>query len=716
MTDTHMHYRNCNICEAMCGLAIEFRDTEIISIKADHNDPFSQGHICPKAIALQDFYSDKDRIRKPIKRIVNESKNNHLHDSTQKDMTWKEITWEEAFQEVVERITAVQTRYGKNALGTYLGNPAGHDFGTIATLPEFFKALGTYNRYSSASVDQMPHHVAANYMFGASMLIPVPDIDRTDFMLNIGANPGVSNGSMMTAPNVVGRLKAIQQRGGKVVVIDPRRTETAKLADQHLFIRPEKDAYVLLAIVNTLFTENLIALNHLGSLLEGVDKLQRVAEGFHPTSVAEITGITAAEIMELTRHMAAAKSAVCYSRMGASTQTFGGLCQWLTNAINILMGNCDSEGGAMFTLPAFDSIRHIDKNKKNPFGKYHSRVRKLPYLNGEFPVATLADEILTEGEGQIRAMITVAANPVLTSPNGARLAEAFKQLDFLVCVDIYLNETTQHADIILPATSGLECSYYDIYFNAFAVRNTAKYSPYLFEKTDTQRHDWEILKEISHRITGTENNGVTPEAILDYELRNGPYGHQGMSLEKLKQHPHGFDLGPLKPNLIKRLKTQDGKIHIAPELFLNDIPRLHQQAKQDAQTAQHFPFQLIGRRLPRSHNSWTQNSYRLIKGKNPCTLFMHSHDAKYLGVNSGDKVNVISAIGELHIEVAINDDMLPGVLSMPQGWGHNQPNTAMHTAATQPGVSMNALTDTQRIDTLTGTAALNGTWVRVEQC
>jgi len=697
MTDIKTHYRTCNICEAMCGLEIRHRDQEILSIRGDKDDPFSKGHICPKAVALQDFYQDPERLKTPLRKTAD---------------GWKEISWDQAFDEITARFREIQEAHGKDAVGVYLGNPNAHNFGNALLFPGFFKALGSRSRFSSASADQLPHHVASNYMLGNGILIPVPDIDHTHFMLIIGGNPVVSNGSMMTAAGVEKRLKAIQDRGGKIVVVDPRRTETARKADQHLFIRPETDALLMLALVHTLITEKLANPGHLEPMIEGMEQLEQAVLPYSPETVSEACGIDADQIRTLAREMVAAKSAVCYARMGASTQSFGGLCQWLNNVINILTGNFDRRGGAMFPQPALDLVRG-PKGKPSSYGRYQSRVRKLPFYNGEFPVATLADEILMEGEGQIRAMITVAGNPVLSSPGGQRLASAFESLDFMVSVDIYLNETTRHADIILPATTGLEVSHFDVFFNSFAVRNTAKFSEPLFQKSPEQKHDWEIIKELTCRLSGTRNDGMTPEFMLDIALRQGAYGDQGMSLQYLKDHPHGVDLGPLRPCLEQRIRTADGKIHIAPQVYLEDLQRLDPLLSADAHKNSSYPLSLIGRRLPRSHNTWTQNSYRLIKGKNPCTVQIHPADATNFGIQEGGMVEVASETGSVCLPAEIDEDIAPGVISIPQGWGHNQRQTGMSVAATQPGVSMNDVTDPNRVDLLTGNAALNGTRVRV---
>jgi anaerobic selenocysteine-containing dehydrogenase len=399
--------------------------------------------------------------------------------------------------------------------------------------------------------------------------------------------------------------------------------------------------------------------------------------------------------------------------MGASTQSFGGLCQWLTNVLNIVTGNCDKAGGAMFPQPAFDALSNSKKGKRTSYGRYSSRVRGLPYYNGEFPVSTMAEEITTPGEGQIKAMITIAGNPVLSSPNGRTLAAALERLDFMVSVDIYLNETTKHADIILPATMGLEVAHYDVFFNAFAVSNNAKFSPPMFEKSEDQRHDWQILKELTERLSGVPDNGLTPELVLDMGLRQGPYGAEGMSLAKLQGHPHGIHLGPLQTCLEERLRTADTKIYLAPQLYLDDLPRLKRAALEAPSAEDEYPFRMISRRLIRNHNTWTQNSRRLVKGKNPCTMQINPSDAERLGITSGQVVRVRSRTGEIRIEAELSNDILESVVSIPQGWGHDHADTKMTVAATQPGVSINGVTDTARVDALTGNAAFNGTPVAI---
>ena len=693
------HYRTCNLCEAMCGLEIDHSGGKIVSIKGDKNDVFSKGHICPKALALEDLYFDKDRLKTPIKRT---------------DSGWQEISWEDALDEVAANLKSIQKKYGNNAVGVYRGNPNVHNLGLMLYGSPFIKSLKTQQKYSATSVDQLPHHIASLFMFGHQMMIPIPDIDRTDFMLIIGGNPAVSNGSMMSAPNFSGRLKAIKKRGGKFVVIDPRFTETAKIANQHLFINPGKDALLLASLIQVIFDENLDNSGIL-SHINGLEILRNGFADYAPEKTSSLIGISAEQIKNLAREFANAKSAVCYGRLGVSTQEFGGLCQWFINILNIITNNIDKAGGAMFTLPAIDIIGTAKQTGKvGTFDRYGSRVKNLPEFTGEFPVATLAQEITTEGEGQIKAMVTIGGNPVLSTPNGKQLVKAFEGLEFMVAIDIYLNETTQFANIILPSTNGLETSHYDIAFNQLSVRNTAKYSLPLFEKSRFQKHDWEILNALTERITGTKNP-TNPEAMLDYLLKNGPYKERNINLQTLKEHPHGIDLGALKPCLPERLFTKSQKIEMAPAPFIKDLERLREQfLNWKTDTTSEYPFVLIGRRHLRSNNSWMHNSKLLMTGRNRCTLIINPDDAQKLSLKEKQQVNVSSNIGTVLIPVEISAEMMQGVVSIPHGFGHHYKGTSMKLSEENAGVSINDLTDNQLIDKLTGNADFSGTKVKIQ--
>lgn len=723
-----IHYRNCNLSEAMCGIEISVLPGERLDIRGDNDDPFSQGYICPKAVALQDIHYDKDRLKYPVRRTAH---------------GWERIGWDEAFDEVAQNLKRIKATHGKNSLATYLGNPNVHSYGSMLFAPGFIRSLHTRNRFSATSVDQLAHHLAAYLMFGHQLLLPVPDIDRTNFFLILGANPAVSNGSMMTAPGMGRRLQEIRDRGGKVILIDPRRNETARLADRHLFIRPGTDVLFLLALLQVVFAEGLPESGPLDSCTKGVETIRRLVAEFTPEKTASVTGIEADEVRRLAREFVSAESAVCYGRIGVSTQEFGGVCQWLINVLNIVTGNVDRPGGAMFPLPAFDPVTAPESiAPRGSFGRWHSRVRNLPEFAGELPVAALAEEILVEGPGQIKALVTCAGNPVLSTPNGRELDRALAGLEFMASIDFYVNETTRHAHIILPPTSSLERGHYDLAFHLLAVRNTAKFSQPLFQPGKEARHDWEIFLELQTRM---ENSGLTgrlkralarrffgPERILDLGLRFGPYGAFGkrhgrpvrenmrgphLSLRKLKASAHGIDLGPLSSCLPQRLRTADKQIDLAPAVLVQDIERvkktfLTKELNGVAQSNGHLL--LIGRRQLRSNNSWMHNSERLVKGKTRCTILMNPADAAQRELAPGQKVSVRSRVGAVVVPIEISDEMMPGVVSIPHGWGHDRLGVQLRVAQQHAGESINDVTDNLAIDALCGTAAFNGTWVEVE--
>jgi anaerobic selenocysteine-containing dehydrogenase len=711
MTTNHKspaHYRNCNLCEAICGIEITVQADGRLDIRGDKDDPFSRGYICPKAVALQDIHYDKDRLRYPVRRTAN---------------GWQRIGWDEAFDEVAQNLKRVHANYGKSSTATYLGNPTVHNYGAMLFVPGFIRSLHTRNRFSATSVDQLAHHLSAYLMFGHQLLLPVPDLERTKFFLILGANPAVSNGSMMTAPGMNRRLQEIRERGGKVILVDPRHNETARLVDQHLFIRPGTDVLLLLALLHVVFEDGLTNLGQLGSFTKGVETVAQLVKDFPPEQVAPATAIEANQIRLLAREFANAESAVCYGRIGLSTQEFGGVCQWLINVLNIVTGNLDRPGGAMFTLPAFDPVTAPESlAPRGSFARWHSRVRKLPEFAGEIPVATLAEEILTEGKGQIKALVTLAGNPVLSTPNGRELDRALASLEFMVSIDCYINETTRHAHIILPPTSSLERGHYDLAFHLLAVRNIAKFSPPLLQREADTRHDWEILLELQTRMAngGLLNrlkNSVmkqflTPERMLDLGLRFGPHR---LSLRKVKKAVHGIDLGPLTSCLPGRLRTADKFIDMAPEVLVKDVERVKSKFPATAVYETNGELLLIGRRQLRSNNSWMHNSERLVKGKPLCTVLMNPEDALHRELANGQKVLVRSRVGSIVLPIEISEEMMPGVVSIPHGWGHDRPGNQLEVAQQHPGQSINDLTDNQAIDTLCGTAAFSATAVTVEE-
>jgi len=734
MGNTQLHHRTCPICEAMCGIVIEHQGGQVVSIKPDRDDVLSRGHICPKAVALRDIHEDPDRLRRPMRRTSS---------------GWQEISWLDAFDEIERRISEVRARNGRDAVAIYAGNPTVHNLGAMLGIGDFIRAVRTKNLYSATSVDQLPHMVAAHMMFGHQFLMPVPDVDRTQLFVCIGGNPVASGGSLMSAPGFEKRVEELRARGGRFIVIDPRRTESAAIADEYLAIRPGTDVFLLLALLREIFTAGLADLGHLSSHADGLEGLREAVSGFDARQLAERTGIALDRIARLAREIAAEPRALVYGRVGACTQEFGGLVLWLINCVNIVTRHLDREGGMMFPEPAVDLTRAY--GSKGHYGKFRSRVRNLPEFGNELPVATLADEIRTPGPGQVRALITFAGNPVLSTPNGRQLDRALDDLEFMVSVDLYLNETTRHAHVILPPTSPLEHGHYDIALSGFAVRNVAKYAPALFERPAGALHDNEILAELTLRLgtrPGRERRmararawlpgRLGPDGVLDWLLKTGTYGAEyrgwlkwlsalpgfggirrqlaapdrkprGLNLAKLRAARHGIDLGPLETGLPRRLATADKRLQLAPAAYVADLARAASVLRSPPPE-----LVLIGRRHVRSNNSWLHNSQRLVKGKPRCTLMMHPEDAARRGITDGGQVRMRSRVGEVEIAAEITADMMPGVVCLPHGWGHDRPGIRLNVASRHAGASINDVIDDQRIDALTGTAVLNGTPVEVE--
>lgn len=699
------HFRTCTLCEAMCGIEIKHDGKKVLSIKGDSNDPFSEGYICPKATALQDLHEDPDRLRQPVQRTAD---------------GWKSISWTEALDEVAKGIQSVQKKYGQNAVGIYLGNPNVHNMGGMLTVKHLLNSVKTRSRFSATSIDQLPHHVVSMHLFGHMLRIPVPDVNRTQYMLIIGGNPLASNGSIMSAPNMRQKLKDIKARDGKVVVIDPRRTETADIASEHHFIRPATDVLLLLAMLNEIYRQGYADVvpadnNRAAALAPEIKRIATFAQDYSAESVASITGIAAIEIKRLVTEFCEAKSSVCYGRMGVSVQEFGLLCQYLIMVINIVTGRLDQVGGLMFPNPAVDVVNNTGPGY---LGKRHSRVSSLPDFNGEYPVTAMSDEMLVEGEGQLKAFISVAGNPVLSTPNGAKLDKALEQLEFMVAIDYYVNETSRHANIILPPVSPLEREHYDVTFNNFAVHNVAKYSPALFAKDNSAKHDWQIYLELAKRLdkkapikTKIERSLIAalgPKFLLDQGLKRGPY--EGLTLKKLLKNPHGIDLGVMQSMLPQALKHKDKLIDLNVDFYLADLKRVQTKVQQyDA-----GQILLIGRRHVRSNNSWLHNSHRLVKGKSRCTLMLHPETAAQQGIEDGQLVKVTSRVGSVVLSAEVTNELMPGVVSIPHGFGHSRKGVIQKIAQAHAGVSVNDLTDDTLIDQLSGNAAVNGVPVQLE--
>jgi anaerobic selenocysteine-containing dehydrogenase len=710
-------HRTCPFCEATCGLEVEYEEGRVTKVRGDADDVFSKGFLCPKGVALKELHDDPDRLRTPMIRT--------------EDGSFREASWQEALGLIAKKLPALLEAHGRDACAVYLGNPSAHSLAATLYGRVLLKAIGTKNIFSASTVDQYPKQMASALMFGTGLSIAIPDLDRTDFLLILGANPVASNGSLMTAPDVRGRLRAIRARGGKIVVVDPRRTRTAKEADEHLFIRPGTDALLLFALVNVIFEEALATpVDHVA----GLDEVRELARDFTPEAVSGATGIHAETIRRLARELAGAPTAAVYGRIGTTTQLFGTTASWLVDVLNAITGNLDRPGGAMFPRAAAGAANTRGEGGSGrgvAFGRWRSRVRGLGEIFGELPVATLSDEIETPGEGQVRALITVAGNPVVSTPNAGRLDTALESLDFMVSVDIYVNETTRHADVILPAPSPVEKSQYDLAFYQLSIRNVANYSRALMDPPAGMLQEWETLLALTAIVTGqgpdadisaiddvvgaelARLNGVEPDAslrgperLLDVLLRAGPYD---LALADLQAAPHGIDLGPLEPRLPEVLRTPSGLVELAPAPIVADVPRLRAAMGEHVNGG----MVLVGRRDLRSNNSWMHNLPLLVSGPERCTAWLHPDDVARFGLAAGELVRVSSRAGTIELPFEMTEDVMPGVVSIPHGWGHAVAGVQLRVAADHAGANSNVLADETLLDPVSGNAVLNGIPVAV---
>ncbi|WP_295530105.1 molybdopterin oxidoreductase family protein [Novosphingobium sp. Chol11] len=686
-----IHHRTCHICEANCGVLVETEGRPgsrvVLSIKGDPDNPLSRGHICPKATALEDLQNDPDRLRRPQKRIGN---------------AWHEISWETALREIGTRTRAILARDPASS-ATYIGNPNAHSYGNALNAHHLTKALGTKNQFSASTVDQMPHHVANLRMYGHAGMFGIPDIDRTQTLIIIGGNPMASNGSVWTVPDFRNRVRALKARGGQLVVIDPRRTETAKIADRHLFIHPSTDLYFLIALLKAVLARQPAA--PIADYITGLDEVAALLGRFDDETCCAAAGVSPVAVDWLADRLTSGPAAL-YGRLGIATQRRGTLNAWLIALINIAAGQLDREGGTVFPVPALDTLAMLPRGS---MGKYTSRVSGHPSALGEFPAAALAEEIETEGPGQIKALFVVAGNPVLSTPNGPRLDAALATLDLMVSVDMYRNATSRRAHYILPPTGPLERDHYGLFLLPMAVRNVAVYSQPTFEKEDpAARHDWEILRALAEAISGKPVQEPTPREALDGLLQSGPYA---VSLAEVEAAPSGLDFGPPQAGVLPgRLRSDDQTVTCAVPSFLEALAavELPQALSSEGKLT------LIGRRHVRTNNSWLANSHRLTKGPERCTLMIHPGDAAMLGIDDGAMATVRSISGAVTLRAEVTDDMMPGTVSIPHGWGHDLPGMAMAVARAHAGVSVNALTESAALDPLSGNAALSGVQVEIE--
>jgi len=719
--------RSCNLCEAGCGLKFEVEDNRIVAVEPDENDPLSQGYVCPKGIASGDIHHDPDRLRRPMRRGA--------------DGRFREVSWDEAFTLVGSRLRAIRARHGADAIAVYFGNPLVHNYSGIIMLGSLLNAIGTRNRTGAGSQDTSPRFAASYYLYGNTLVTPVPDIDRTDYFLCVGANPAVSQGSAMIAPNIRARIRAMRARGGKFITVDPRFTETSKLADEHVFIRPGGDAAFLLAMVHALVEAGRIDRGALQRMTTGWEDIERRLQAFTPERTERFTGVAPGVTRRLALELANAQRGVVYTRVGTCNNAYGTLATWANDVLNIAAGRLGVEGGAMFPEPALDGSQFVKLGGMNGHARWHSRVRGLPETGCDLPASILAEEIETPGDGQVRAMVTVAGNPVLSTPNGRRLDRAMEQLEFVVAVDMYINETTRHADVILPPSWTLAEDHSEPLSPGFSLRRTARWCSPVVQKDASELADWEILLRLTQELGGGPMGikwidrvlGVAsrfgwqydPQRALDMLLRIGPHGDRylpwsrGINLKKVQASPYGVDLGPARPGYQHRLHHKDRKVHLVAEPMMRALSQLERDIDEhltinDAAT-NHLNLLLIGRRELRTNNSWMHNVPALVSGRNRCVLYVHPQDAQRAGLRDSEPAVVESRVHSGVVPVRVTDEVMPGVVSLPHGWGHAASAEWQSVAGTHAGVSANDFTDDQRVESVVGQSILNGVPVRLRR-
>lgn len=702
---TQTRTATCMLCDANCGLRVTLDKGRVTGVRGDRDDPFTRGHICPKAAAIGDLMDDPDRVRRPLRRVGDK---------------FEEVGWEEALEEIADRVAAIRRRHGPDAFATYLGNPTVHDYGAALAGYGLRMALGGRNHFSAISIDNLPRMVASQTLYGIAAATPVPDIERTDLLVIVGSNPLVSNGSGMVSPDIRNRLKEIADRG-RLVVLDPRRTETAKLATDFHFVRPGTDALVVLAMIEHLFREGHAdrsrAVKTHGDA--NVSALREAAAAFPAEAVASATGMDAGTIRQLAEDLANTPRAAIYGRMGTCVQRQGAATTMLLDLFNALADNLDHEGGVRFATPAADLLRlgaFLPKNQH--LGVVRSRVDGLPGFLGELPVAAMLTEMETPGEGQIRGLLLHAGNPVTSNPSGDRLVAALEKLELIVAVDMYVGETTRHAHFILPTPVGLERPHYPMLLAVQGIRNFASYHPAVVPPPPGVRDSFELLLDIGARVasrsglSGKATSAVlrglrrlTADRVVDLLLRIGPYKTR---LATIAANEHTTDLGPLQARLGEILSWKRKKVPMFPVELAGQIPALAKL--RDAPVDE---LVLISRRTLRSNNSWMHNIARLQKGASRCTLEMSPTDAEARELEDGGVATVASTVGSIEVPVLVTDRLMPGVVCLPHGFGQQRAGDHLKVASAVAGVSINDVIDRARVDPISGTSALNGQPVTV---
>ncbi|WP_395308774.1 molybdopterin-dependent oxidoreductase [Mycobacterium sp. AMU20-3851] len=712
----------CRICEPLCGLIATVEDGRLQSLRPDKDHPLSQGRACPKGIAFTDVQNDPDRVLTPLRR--------------QPDGSFTEVGWDEALEDIARRLQAVLHTHGGGAVGEYYGNPSAFGYAASLWSGLFMKRIGAGHLYSAGSQDINSRYVASRLLYGAATQIPFPDLPRTDFLFMLGANPLVSHGSALRVPRVRDDLAGIVKRGGRIVVVDPRRTETAA-AYEHLPVRPDSDAWLLLSLLHVVFADGLEDRATITAQATGIDTLRDLCSAFPPEDTAERTGVAAQTLRTLAHAFATAPTAVAYGRTGACLGHHGTLVSFLIDALNLVTGNLDRPGGALMSHQVIPVEDFGERSGAFSYNDKKSRIGGFPDVFGTFPAALIADEITTAGEGQLRALFVFAGNPVLSVPNSAALEAALPQLDLLVSLDLYVNETNRHADYILPGTTFLERDDMPMAYAACCPTVFLQAAEPVVAPYGQARPEWEVFQELATRmglsllatgpmqwlnpvLRGLERLGLrmTPQKMMTMLLRVGPYGDRfglrrgGLNPRKLRAHPHGIVLAEHAPHgvLADVVAHRNGKVCLDPAEIRAEVGRLGSAPGTSAQ----FPLSAIGIRELRSQNSWMHNSPTLMKGNRRQRARINPADAEAAGVTDGSVARVVSATGAIELEVTVTDEVGPGTIAIPQGWGHR--GGGWRLANANPGVNVNELTSSrpEDLEALAGMSVLNGVAVRLE--
>lgn len=716
----------CRICEPLCGMVATVEDGRLTTLRPDREHPLSSGFACPKGIAFTEVVNDPDRVTKPLRRGPD---------------GFEEVGWDEALTDIATRLSAVLREHGSGAVGWYMGNPAAFSYSHLVGVIAFIKGIGRHSHYFTASSqDTSSRLLASQFLYGSPLSVPIPDLNRTDLLVMMGANPLVSHGSFLTAPRIKDRLRDITGRGGRVVVIDPRRTETAAEYDW-LGIVPDTDAYLLLSLLQVLFAENIADRPSIESQAHGLDWLRAQAARFTPEVTAATTGIRPDDVRALARTLAETPRAAVYGRFGTCVGRNGTLTTYLIDAVNLVAGNLDTAGGSVFNPLRIPGQRWamllMGAMLRRAYRRKRTRIGGFGSVIGAEPAALMAKEIAVPGPRQIRALFVSAGNPVLSVPNGDELEAATEKLDLMVGLDFYLTETAAHCDYLLPVTTMYERDDFALTFQQFQATPFRQATEAVVAPPGEARSEWAIIDDLMHRMSARTpvfavlglirrllrsiGRQLDPRPIADLIIRISEGGDRfglrrtGLTFRRLTgDHPHGVVLGPhIRTRVLREvLAYADRRVHLRHDEIATEIATLSEHEDSDR-----YPLRLIGMREPRSENSWMHNSPLLRRGNNrEHRALMHSDDAAELGIADRDVVQVTSMTGQIELPVELTADIVRGAVAIPHGYGHK--GTGRWQVANRAGganVNLLMSSEPEHIEALAGMSQLTGVPISVRK-